>query len=126
MRPAGWLGVEAARGKRFKFCFVELFPVADAPGAGDYGCYAVVAMGMRRNFRVRRYAKHNCVHTCVIRITFEYHSLNSSNSRTASARIPALWKLVLGRSKTLFAEVDCGNCYGRRGNLGRVEEIANK
>src|SRR5215472_8918750 len=83
-------------------------------------------MGVRRNLRMRRHAKHNCVHPCLIRITLEYHSLNSCNPGTTRARIPALWKLVLGGSKTLFPKVDRGDRYGRCGSLRRVEEVANK
>src|ERR1700733_9422769 len=117
MGLTGWFGVEAARGKRFKFCLIKLLPVPDVPGAGDYGRHPVIAMGVRCNLRMRWHAKHNCVHTRLIRITFEDHSLNSSHPGTACARIPVLWKLVLGGSKTPFPEVAREPCDGRCSNL---------
>ena len=90
MGLAGRLGVEAAWGKRFEFCLIELFPVANVPGAGDYGRHPIVAMGVRRDLRMRRHAKHNCVHTRLIRITFEYPQsqfLQPRNCRCPDSRV---------------------------------------
>src|SRR5438093_7919779 len=56
-----WFGVEATRGKRFQFCLIELFPVANVPGAGEYGRNPVIAMGVRRNLCVRGHAQHDRV-----------------------------------------------------------------
>lgn len=42
-----WFGVEATRGKRFKFRLIELVSVAGVPCAGDYSRNAVITMGRR-------------------------------------------------------------------------------
>src|SRR5579863_9578914 len=113
MRLAGRLGVEAAGGKRFELGFVELVPVAEVPCAGDYRRYAVIAMGVGCDLGVCGDAQHNRVNACLIRITLEYHGLNSSHARTAGAGIALLRELVFSWSEPLFTEL-------------RVEEVANQ
>ena len=90
MGPTRWFGVEAAWGKSLEFRLVKLVPIADAPSAGDYGGYPVIAMGVRRDLCVRRHTKHNGVHTLLIRITFEHDGLNPADARTSSARSAVL------------------------------------
>src|SRR5207244_11601515 len=122
-----WFGVEATGGKRFQFCLIELFPVANVPGARDYGRDPVIAMGVRRNLCVGGHAQHDRVDARLVRITFEHHGLNSANPGTASAGITLLRELLLGWRKTLFVE---GACDGVRGgcrrDLRRPGEVTNK
>src|SRR5438270_9496591 len=127
MRLTGWFGVKTPRRKRFKFCLIELFPIANVPSTGDYCRNAVIAMGVRRNLCMRGNSQHDRVHARFIRITFEYNSLNSANAGTPGAGIALLWKLVLGGSEALFAKVARrGVSAGCCSNLRRVEEGANK
>src|SRR5258708_30744513 len=96
-----WLGVEASSRKSLKSRLVKLVAVPDAPSTGDYGCYPVIAMRVRRDLRVRRNAKHDGVHACLVRISLEHHSLNSANPRTAPAPISWSWELVFGWGQAL-------------------------
>src|ERR1700731_2940603 len=107
-----WFGVKAPRRKRFEFCLIELSPVANVPSTGDYGCHPVIAMGVRRDLRMRGNPQHDRIHACSVRITFEYNSLNSTNARTPCAGIAVLRKLVFGGSKAFFPDVAYGACTG--------------
>src|SRR5258708_17265633 len=77
-----WLGVEASSRKSLKSRLVKLVAVPDAPSTGDYGCNPVIAMGVRCDLRMRRHAKHDGVHACLVRIALEYHSLNPDRKST--------------------------------------------
>src|SRR5271155_1524544 len=105
MRLAGRFSVEAAGRKRFELGFVELVSVAEVPCAGDYGRDAVITMGVGRDFRVCGDAQHDCVYARLIRVTFEYHGLNSSHAGTPRAWIASLRELVFRGTEALFSEL---------------------
>src|SRR5207302_3032843 len=127
MRLTRSFGVKTPWRKGFKFPLIELFPVANVPGSRDYGRNPVIAMGVRRNLRMCWHAQHDCVNPRCVRITFEHHSLNPSNSRTAGPGITMLRELTLGGSETLFAKVVRRGARAACGsNLRGVEEVANE
>ena len=69
----------------------------------------IISMGVRRDARVRRHAKHYGVHAGLIRIAFQDNCLYAADSRTPSTRIAPLRKLILFRSKAFFADVATGS-----------------
>ena len=68
----GWrFCVEASGRKSFQLRLVEFVSVPDVPGSGDYRRNTIVAVRVRRDSSMRRYAKHDRIHANLIRIAFQ-------------------------------------------------------
>src|SRR5213592_4134343 len=79
MRAARRLGVIASDGQRLQRGGIELIAVSEVPGSRYYGGYAVIAMLMCGDARVRGDVQHDGVETSGVRIALHDHGSYALN-----------------------------------------------
>src|SRR6266567_4044578 len=107
---SGFSKMSLARGFRvvapcregLQFRLVEVISVANAPCSRDNRCDTIVAMRMGCDLGMRRDPKHAGVDPDLLRIAFQDHCLNASDSRASRAWIAFYRELILCRRQALF------------------------